>query len=632
MADEQTSYRVKADLVLDATKAQRQATQMAGKIQALGRRITGTSSLAGGLTRNLIAVGGAYLGINVLSRAFMGATSSAISYTSELEKTQIALTSVLAAVTNTDWATAQKTAGAVFEQVRADSIKSVATAQELFTIYQGIVGPIVAAGRGLDTVRTITKDTVNAAGVLGVDLQQAQRDISMMARGTAGMDVKLFSMLRSTGAIAETTEQWNKSLTGAERIDKLQEALAKFAPSGERFAKSWAGVTSTFKGIRQEFTRSAMSPILDAMASSLARINDVLIGNQDTVQKRLREWGEAFANRLGSVFARAESGVEMMVNRWDQVLTKIDQVKNAMTTTGKVAGAVAIAQLARPVVGAAVGGVGALAGSMAASTATAATGTAAGATGAAAAAAGGGALAGLGPALAVAAAGAGLLAGAALVVREQWDKFVGMFRSLRPIMIGLWDVTKRLATAMGMFLLPVVKLFGNVLLAILVPAFTVALSVLRVFIGAFAFLFEVVAQFANYIYDSVSPVFDALFGFIDRWVTKVMNLIGGLTGDTLRYNQRKIVGKDEDVLGELERRFGGQSNYVPPWDPSNFQDPLGAPGARASVVNDFRGSKIEVKQTFRDADPDRVMVAMVKGLARQADMRIQSGMVPALGR
>ena len=222
MAEESTTYQVKADLVLEVARAKRNATQMQQKIQDLGRRIKGTSSLAGGLTRNLIAVGGAYLGISVLSRAFMGATRSAMTYTSELEKTQIALTSILAAVQGTEWSQAQKTAGRVFEQVRTDSIKSVATARELFTIYQGIVGPIIAAGHGLEKVRTITRDTVNAAGVLGVDLAQAQRDISMMARGTAGMDVKLFSMLRSTGAIAETTEEWNKSLTGAERIDKLR--------------------------------------------------------------------------------------------------------------------------------------------------------------------------------------------------------------------------------------------------------------------------------------------------------------------------------------------------------------------------------------------------------------------------
>lgn len=631
MAEEQTTYQVKADLVLDATKAKRQATQMQQKIQDLGRRIKGTSSLAGGLTRNLIAIGGAYLGISALGRAFVGATRSAMTYTSELEKTKIALTSVLAAVTNTDWETAQKTAGRVFEQTRQDSIKSVATAQELFTIYQGIVGPIIAAGKGLDTVRTITRDTVNAAGVLGVDLAQAQRDISMMARGTAGMDVRLFSMLRSTGAIAETTEEWNKSLTGAERIDKLQEALAKFAPSGERFAKSWAGVTSTFKGIRQEFTRSAMSPIMDAMAGSLLRINSILIDNQDAIQMRLRKWGENFASRLESVFAKAEKGVTMVAMHWDDVLVKMGKAQQMLGKVGKVAAVGAAAQLARPALGAAVGGVGALAAMSAPGAAAAAAGGAAGG-GAAAGGAAGAALVGLGPALAIVAGGAALLAGAALAVQEQMIPLNAMFLSMRPVLFGLWEVVQRLGLAVGAFLAPILKAVGSVLLAVLVPAFTVTLITVRTLVGALAIFFEGLAMVTNYIYDKVSPVFDIMFKALDRFVTRVMGIVNFLTGDTLRYNQRKIPGKDEDTLAAMAQKMG-REDYKAPWERGAGKS-AEAPGSaiRSMTVNDFRGSKIEVKQTFRDADPDRVMIAMVDGLARQAEMRIQSGMVPALGR
>ncbi len=629
MAEESTTYQVKADLVLEVARAKRNATQMQQKIQDLGRRIKGTSSLAGGLTRNLIAVGGAYLGISVLSRAFMGATRSAMTYTSELEKTQIALTSILAAVQGTEWSQAQKTAGRVFEQVRTDSIKSVATAQELFTIYQGIVGPIIAAGHGLEKVRTITRDTVNAAGVLGVDLAQAQRDISMMARGTAGMDVKLFSMLRSTGAIAETTEEWNKSLTGAERIDKLADALAKFAPAGERFAKSWAGVTSTFKGIRQEFTRSAMSPIMDAMAGSLLRINSILIDNQEVIQVRLRKWGVSFAERLGTVFAKAEKGILMVATRWDEVLAKIAKMQQMLGKVGKVAAVGAAAQLARPALGAAVGGVGALAAMSAPGAAAAATGGAAG--GAAAGGAAGAALIGLGPALAIVAGGAAILAGVILAVREQMIPLNAMFLSMRPIMLGLWEVTQRLGLAVGAFLTPILKALGNMMLAPLVSAFTVTLAVVRTLVGGLAIFFEGLAMVTNFIYDTVSPVFDFLFKALDRFVTGVMGIVNFFTGDTLRYNQRKIMGTQEDPLVELGKRFA-KGDYVPPWAKENFQDaPVGST-VRAMTVNDFRGSKIEVKQTFRDADPDRVMIAMVDGLARQAEMRIQSGMVPALGR
>ena len=117
---EESQYKVRADLVLETTRAQQQSRVMQRRIQELGRRIRGTSSLASGLTRNLIAIGGAYVGINALVRGFSSLTRGAVEYATELEKTRIGLTSVLSAVQNTDWETAQRTSGKVFEQVRKD--------------------------------------------------------------------------------------------------------------------------------------------------------------------------------------------------------------------------------------------------------------------------------------------------------------------------------------------------------------------------------------------------------------------------------------------------------------------------------------------------------------------------------
>lgn len=627
---EETQYKVSADLVLDATKAQQQAVQMRSKIHDLGRRISGTSSLAGGLTRNLVAMGGAYLGISALARAFASLTRGAVTYGRELEKTQIGLTAVLAAVSGEEWETAQRTAGRVFEQVRQDSIKSVATAQQLFNIYQGIVGPILSAGKGLAVVRTLTRDTVNAAGALNVDLPQAQRDVSMMVRGTAGMEVKLFSMLRSTGAIAETTEEWNKSLTAAERVDKLRAALGKYAQAGDKFAKSFAGTTSTFKGIRQEFTRSAFQPVMDAMASSLFRINDIMVKNQVQVQARLKQWGESTAKRLERVFKGAEKGVDMLVNRWDEVLARIERVGKIMKTAGKIAAVGIGVQLARPAVGAVVGGVGTMAGMFAANTAAAAAaGAGAGGAGAAAAGAGGAgagaAVAGLAPALAIAAVAAAALGGAVLVVREQWGAFQAMFTTFGPIVAGLWEGVQGLAKTMWEALAPVLKVVGHVLGAVLVPVFAVVVGAVRLLVHYMGKYFDAIKPVTNAIYNFLLPVFDALWGAIDRFVSLVTTAVTSITDDVARINALPTVAEGGDVLKELAARFPERG--IP-----TFSKTAQTPTARVTTVNDFRGSKIVVKQEFKDMDPDRVLIAMQQGLARQAEMRIQSGMLPALGR
>lgn len=633
MADQETQYKVKADLVLDATRANQQAVQARRRIHELGQRISGANNLAGGLTRRLIAVGAAYIGINTLTRAFTGLTHSATQYAAELEKTQIGLTSVLAAVMGAEWDVAAKTSGRVFEQMRQDSIKSVATAQQLFTLYQGIVGPIARAGFGLETVRNMTLSAVNASGVLGVDLQQAQRDMSLMVRGAAGMDVKLFSLLRSTGAIKETTEEWNKSLTASERVEKLQAALDKFAPAGERFAKSWAGVTSTFKGIRQEFTRSAWQPIMNTMARALGRINDRLIANQDVIQERLRAWGEQTAAKLDRVFMRAEAGVAMLIDRWDEILERGRKLQELAGLAGKAVAIGAGIQAVRPVAGMAVSGVGTLAGMFAGQGVAAATTGAAGAAGAGAAgAAGAGALAAVGPALAVAAGAAGIFTSAILVVREQWDRFAAMFTTFRPVLLGLWEDTVGFAAALWDGLAPILKVVGHLMGPPLVASFVNMVAGLRVlfrFGKAFA---ESVARITKGIYEALRPVFDALWAMVDRFTTFVTESVDWITGDVAKARALLAPVSEEDPLKELAKRFA-PGTYKPPWHPDKVAEQMAmAPTGRTTVVNDFRGSKIQVKQDFRDQDPDRVLLSMVQEIQRQAEMPIQSGLMPAVAR
>lgn len=237
-------------------------------------------------------------------------------------------------------------------------------------------------------------------------------------------------------------------------------------------------------------------------------------------------------------------------------------------------------------------------------------------------------MAALGPALAIAAGAAAVLGGAVLVVKEQWEAFTAMFKSLRPFLIGFGQDLMSIGQSLWGILLPALKVFGHVVMGALVPALTLALPVLRFFVNILKRVLETLSWGVQVIYETVQPAFDFLWKVIDRFVTLVMNVANAFFGDVRRYNQRKILGTEEDPLKELGKRFA-KGDYVPPWSEASMAE---APMARATVVNDFRGSKIEVKQTFRDADPDRVMISMIDGLARQADMRIQSGMVPALGR
>lgn len=300
------NHDVKAQLIFDgkgALQGFNQAAAGAGKVE---RSIHGAQSAADGLLSKLVAVGSAYLGFNTAFSLFGRLTSSAIKYTSALEGTKIGLSSIMSAVENVPWEQATKMAGDAFERIKKMSITSPGSAQDMFGIFNGIVGPIRAAGAPLETVYRLTNDTTLAAAALGVDFQQASRDINMMARGTAGVDVKMFSLLKSTGAITEDAEKWNKSLTGAQRVEKLGAALKKFAGSGDEFGNSWAGVMSTFQGLTDELKRTTFTPIMKAVSGTVGRLNTVMTTHADRIAYSFEFLGTSMVRVWDSTFGKLD--------------------------------------------------------------------------------------------------------------------------------------------------------------------------------------------------------------------------------------------------------------------------------------------------------------------------------------
>lgn len=318
-----TKHDVHAELTVNDRGMTSGFGRAAGHAQKLERSVGMATTAADALFSKLIAVGGAYAGFNTVYGIFSRLTSSAVKYTSALEGTKIGLSSIMSAVEGVSWGQATKMAGEAFERIKKMSITAPGSAQDLFGIFNGIVGPVRAAGAPLEKVYTLTNDTMLAAAALGVDFQQASRDINMMTRGAAGVDVKMFSLLKSTGAIAETTEEWNKSLSAEQRVEKLGAALKKFAGSGEEFGNSWAGVMSTFEGLSDEMKRTTFAPIMKAIARSVGQLNTVLTDRTDEIEQKFGFLGTS------------------MVRVWDSTVGRLDWNK---VLDGFLAGAVKVGE------------------------------------------------------------------------------------------------------------------------------------------------------------------------------------------------------------------------------------------------------------------------------------------------
>ncbi len=602
-----------------ATRAAMQAAKARkGQVAAFGGMGGGGMGIG-----SILGAGAITAGLSVIVSTFTRATASAITYVGWLDKTKIGLTSVIAAVENAPWEDAEKKATQAFKAIQDLAIKSPATSAEMFEIYSGIFGPIRSAGFEMEKVLDITNDTVNAASALNVDYAQASRDISSMARGTAGIDVKLFSMLRSTGAIKEDAQAWN-ALLPAERVTKLATALKKFSAAGEKYGKSWIGITSSFTDIVQNMGAKAFTPITGVIGARLDRFNQYVLANRDAIGSYLERLGTRVADKLNWVFTRAQMGLRFVISHWDQIIARVKQVatelRAAAPMLAKGAAAYATVKTGAGLVG---GGANMIAGiSSLASTFGAGGGGAA----AGGAAAGGAGLAALAPVLAGVAAAGALAAGVFMVVQEQWGNMVKIFG---PSFAQVTSMALEFGGTLWHTLAPILKMVANVVMAVLAPAWTVVTALLRGFMFAFGTLADLYGSVTNAVYDKIKPAFDFLFDLFARFAKFV-----------------------DEVFSEARKGLGTPTSYkqidsitAPEWTPSPMQAAFDAqalasarksaakPAATMQVNNDFRGSRIQIKQDFKgDTDPDRVVSAMMNDLTRQAEARISSGFAGALTR
>lgn len=634
-------YRVEGELVLRAQAGLRAVGAMTSRLQQLRANLAGSQSVAGGLVRSLVGMGAAYMGINAVVGGMRSLVGGAVEFQAGLEGTRIGLSAVMSAVEHIPFEQAQRESEALFSTIQTDALRSVATSRELFDIFQSIYGPLRAGGLAMDDIRTVMLDTVSAASALNVDFPQASRDIQMMARGAAGMHVRLFSMLRATGAIAQDAETFNH-LSQPERIAIMQRALGQFSQAADAYGQSFAGVTSTFKDIVESFLGAGFGPVFGRIRYYLSRTNDLLLENRRRIVRVLQVYGEVLAQMLDRVVSAGRSAFEYLTERWGSITSGLANAVSWMRRLAPMLERAAILwaglSLARAAAPAALGlasGVGS-----AVSGAASAAGWLAGAAGPAAeaAAAGGAGMAGMAGAGGLAAISALAEALAPLVVvalvvvniisaivsvfyvlYDQFDAFLAMFKYLEPVLNATFAEFEAIGGNLWDILRPSLTLIGTTILMILVPAVILGIAALRGFAN---YLHGITEMWALYSRVFEARVVNPFRNFMLRMGIDLAALTHGAFGFS------GAVAEVTSLLDELNRKRSAEEARGRLNRPGTGTSPRD----RNQTINNFQGSRININQEFREADPDRVLVTMVEDINRQAEARIQSNFVPALTR
>ena len=622
MATEQ--FEVDARLELNATTVVRSLNQISGQLQTLTGRIGNTNNLFGGLVTKALAFGGAYLGIRAVASGMRNFASATFDANVSAEGMQTSLAAVAASVEQISFAEAQEGAASLFEELNNIAVQSPATGSELFAIFQGVFGPIRSAGVAIEDILTLTQNTASAATALGVDFAQAQRDISMMARGLAGTDVKTFSLLQSMGVLTETTKEWNE-LAPDKRAKRLLEAMGKMGgEAAAAYAKTWVGLSSTFRGVMQQFQRVFSAAIFERIKGVLDSINQVLLENRRQIEAVLELMGSRVASVFTAAADRASMFFDHMVTNIDDVAARLDamwarfqELRPLILGAAKAAAALQIASFSLGLIGPMIAKVFSAVGFFQ----TLITGI--GAIGLKATLASVGAAIGAFAApIAIATVAITALIAGALMFRDAigsmlgslFETFSSIGSQLMTIFANLWAVLQPpLAVLGGVVLIAVITAFR--ILAFVID--TVVLPVLR---G----ITTVIRFFAEAVYGAIAALKSFLFD--DE---EAPDLRRDVREGTREGQQQE--GPISSLLQEI-RDIWNRAGIGGPEGPSPGLLAFGAPGDRPRVVNDFRGAKIEVRQDFRDADPDRVWIQMRDALEREAVTRTQSGFASAFAR
>ena len=618
-----TNYVIHAEMRLrGGTAFERSMQRLSGRVRRLSDMLRGARSSATGLFGTLVRFSATYVGINAITNAVGSATRGMIGFAAQTERTRIGLQSIIAAVDQMPFADAGIVARQVFRQLNDDAAASVATTQDLFEIFSGIIGPVRGAGFAMERVRTLTNSTVSAATALGIDLPQATRDINAMITGVAGTDVRLFRSLRAMGLINKTTQQFNE-LTAKTRVDLLTTALSSFDEAAERYGRSFAGRVSTFSDLIQQLSLSFAQPAFQEIANFLGRINDSIMANREAIQAYLRVAGERFAFTLMRIFDAAEAGFMFIVNHWDVISARIEALTDTLREHGPQLAALAAGLGALSTAGRILGTVLAPIASLLSMFETggmlSGIGGGAGAAGGAAAAEGGaagGAAAGLGAMLGPLAVLLAAVGSVIAIVIDRWRDFVAAFQDLYPVFEAIGADLLAIGQDLWTILRPIILGVGAVLATGLGAALLAFMALLRGVAVVLRVVLDYLAGFAEAWYNNfIKPAIDgiaALGRAVARWFGSLLGVSGEGTPAVRRTSLAPIVIEREDP--EL----------------AEATTPGGRP--RSVVNNNFHRGSVQVRQDFREADPDRVMVRMIQAIDRQAERRVASGFAPVLTR
>jgi hypothetical protein len=245
-----------------------------GEVKNLGKELAGLRGSVEGAIGSVKALASAFIAFKAVG-LFKDLIAEGVKFNSELEQAKLGIASIISAQANLVNAQGKAVTGQEaltvaiglsedqMKALRIAGLETSATTTQLVGAYQAALGAGIAAGLGLDDVRKIVIQTTQAAGALGVPMNQLDQEVRSILDGTIDVNSRVAKTL---GITNQQVQNWKQQGT---LVQELEKRMGAFAEAGKLAADNFEVIKSNAVEAFQAIAGEISSGLFDELKSAL---------------------------------------------------------------------------------------------------------------------------------------------------------------------------------------------------------------------------------------------------------------------------------------------------------------------------------------------------------------------------
>jgi hypothetical protein len=307
-----TVYRVRTVYEVESAQAHANVGKLSGAFDSLGAyadKVGGAMDAVAGRIFNVGAAMAAVAGAGAIAAVKTGL----VDINAGLEDAKLGFATVFNILGNTGMSGGLALAGGLIEQIRDDAKSLPGEFQDFVSMAQNLAAPLINAGKSVEDIRDLTRDTVVAAAGLKVPFEQAAREMAMLVEGHAGGHNILGNKLGiNAHTLLGNGKEFNKA-TDVERIAFITNKLQNAKDALPAFSKSWSGLTSTLTDSVKQLLGRATTPLFEKVKTDLER----MIALTDSA--RARRLADSVGHELVEAHDKVVHAIDYIHDNWYRI-------------------------------------------------------------------------------------------------------------------------------------------------------------------------------------------------------------------------------------------------------------------------------------------------------------------------